>query len=481
MKSLLKKLSIVFLLLVMCVTQSSQVEAKDHYRIAGFGAGFAPFNFSDDEGNHIGIDHDLIVAIAKDQGFTVEMIDMPFNSALQALEQDQVHGMMSGMTVTDERQKVYNFSDTYLESSTSFSARADSDYETLDDLTGKSIAVKTGATGSLIAKNLEDEYNFNIIEYEDSTSMYQAVMGGNVDAVVDETAVTQFAISTGQVDLCLVGDPQEPAPMAIAVSKNADPEFLEKLNAGLANLHEDGTYDEIIANYLGEEALEAHGHTDSFAQQFIAYLPHLMGGLKITLFIAVVAIIISVFLGMLIALARLSDHRLLVFLSTAYIDVIRGIPMIVLAFFVYFGIPQYTGVKIPEVLAGLITVTLNATAYIAEIIRGGIQGVDQGQEEAARSLGLPKKMSMRYVVLPQALRLMIPSLINQFIISLKDTSILSVIGIVELTQAGKIIIARTYQSGNVWIMVGLIYLVMITSLSRTSMAIERKLQSGNSH
>ena len=125
----------------------------------------------------------------------------------------------------------------------------------------------------------------------------------------------------------------------------------------------------------------------------------------------------------------------------------------------------------------MITLSLNTTAYIAELVRGGIQAVDNGQLEASRSLGLTYNTSMRKVVLPQAVKIMIPSFINQFVITLKDTSILSVIGIVELTQTGKIIIARTYSSGDMWLIVGLMYIIIITILTKFSNYLERRLSN----
>ncbi|MHC6160340.1 amino acid ABC transporter permease, partial [Lactobacillus delbrueckii subsp. lactis] len=147
----------------------------------------------------------------------------------------------------------------------------------------------------------------------------------------------------------------------------------------------------------------------------------------------------------------------------------------VLALFIYNGVPALTGIKIPAFIAGIITLTLNEGAYTAAFVKGGIESVDVGQMEAARSLGLPYGKAMKRVILPQAIKIMVPSFINQFIITLKDTSILSVIGILELTQTGKIIIARNLQGFRVWAIIGIIYLLVITILTLISKYIEKKL------
>jgi polar amino acid transport system substrate-binding protein len=150
--------------------------------------------------------------------------------------------------------------------------------------------------------------------------------------------------------------------------------------------------------------------------------------------------------------------------------------MMVLAFFIYFGLPGMTGVKLNDFVAGIITLTLNASAYIAEIVRGGIQAVPEGQMEASRSLGLSYGKTMRKIVLPQAVRIMIPSFVNQFVISLKDTTIISEIGVVELLQTGKIIVARTAQSSLVYLIIAVMYLILITILTKLAKRLEKKVR-----
>jgi glutamine transport system permease protein len=197
-----------------------------------------------------------------------------------------------------------------------------------------------------------------------------------------------------------------------------------------------------------------------------------------TLELTLLSLIFASFIGLLFGLLNVSKKRLLNVIANIYIDAVRGVPLIVLAFFVYFGIPTVTGMKLNALTAGIIALSLNAGAYMAEIVRAGIQSIDKGQMEAARSLGLPYGISMRKVVLPQAIRTMIPSIINQFIITLKDTSILSVIGFPELTKAGSIIIARNFETFKMWAIVAVMYLVVITTLSKIAKALERRMAYG---
>jgi His/Glu/Gln/Arg/opine family amino acid ABC transporter permease subunit len=209
-----------------------------------------------------------------------------------------------------------------------------------------------------------------------------------------------------------------------------------------------------------------------------------MQGMVITLETTFFALIFAVILGLITCLMGMSRFMALRVLSRIYIVVIRGTPLLVQTFFIYFGVPQLIqslgiNFSFSAFSAGIITLSLNAGAYIAEIFRGGILAVDSGQMEAARSLGLSYWRSMALVVLPQALRISIPSLVNQFIISLKDTSIISVISLADICYQAKIYIGTTMQSFTTWTIVGLFYLVIILVLTQISLHIEKKLNYGN--
>ena len=201
----------------------------------------------------------------------------------------------------------------------------------------------------------------------------------------------------------------------------------------------------------------------------------LLAAMGKTLELTFLSLVFASVLGLIFGLFNVSKSRVLHIIAYVYINVIRGVPLIVLGFFTYFGVPLATGIKLDGLVAGVIALSLNAGAYMAEIVRAGIQSVDKGQMEAARSLGLSYGKSMRKIVLPQAIRTMIPSIINQFIITLKDTSILSVIGLPELVKQGQIIISRTFESFNTWAIIAVMYLIVITILSVVAKKVERRV------
>lgn len=203
-------------------------------------------------------------------------------------------------------------------------------------------------------------------------------------------------------------------------------------------------------------------------------MPYLMEGLQVTLYIFVIAIILGFIIGLIVALLRLAPFKILNWIAKFFVDAIRGTPFIVQLFFIYFGLNSLGFFSMDNTTAGIVTVAINAGAYFSEIIRAGIQSIDRGQTEAARSLGLNATQNMRYIILPQAFRRMLPTITNQAIISLKDTSLLSVIGIADLTQEGRIQASQTFEAFTIYLTLGVIYFIVIYLLSTLASFVERK-------
>ena len=207
----------------------------------------------------------------------------------------------------------------------------------------------------------------------------------------------------------------------------------------------------------------------------IGAMPFLLEGIKLTIIIAVIGILIGFLIGIIVGLGRLSKSKFLFGLSTVYVEIIRGTPIMVQALYIYFALPMMLGIKVDPLVAGVTAISINAGAYIAEIVRGAIQGVDKGQVEAGRSLGLTKFQTLYRITWPQAFKNMIPPLGNQFIISLKDTSLLTVIGVGELTRQGTIVVSSNFRAVEVYTAVAILYLILTLSISLGLRFIERRL------
>ena len=215
-----------------------------------------------------------------------------------------------------------------------------------------------------------------------------------------------------------------------------------------------------------------------------AYGTMLLSALGSTLLMTFLSLCFAMAIGMIFGLMNVGSNRLFNLIGTVYVDAVRGVPLIVLTYFIYFGMPQgiqalgFPDFRLNALQAGTIALSMNCGAYMAEIIRAGIQSVDRGQMEAGRSLGLSYGSAMALIVIPQAVRTMIPSIINQFISTLKDTSILSVIAFPELTNVGKTIMGNTFKNLETWAIIGVMYMVVIITLSKISKRIERRVNRG---
>lgn len=220
----------------------------------------------------------------------------------------------------------------------------------------------------------------------------------------------------------------------------------------------------------------------SFLDHALRVLPLLLEGLRLSILVTVISAFIGIILGLFIGLGRLSKKSVIKWLASVYVNFIRGTPLLVQLLIIYAGIPQIimfiTGQPSPmsPIAAAIAACSLNSAAYVAEIFRAGIQSIDNGQIEAARSLGLTKNQAMAQVILPQAFRRIIPPLGNELITLLKETSILSAIGLEEMMRKGQLYVASTFQPFPVYITVALCYFVIVLLISKGLSLLERRLR-----
>lgn len=200
-----------------------------------------------------------------------------------------------------------------------------------------------------------------------------------------------------------------------------------------------------------------------------------MQGAKLTILLAFFAVILGTVFGLVLSLMRLSTVKLLKVVATAYIEIIRGTPMLVQLYIIYYGLPSM-GIQLPDMVAGIVTLSINSSAYVAEIIRAGIEAVDKGQMEAARSLGMSRSMAMREIIIPQAFKNILPALGNEFIVVIKESSIVSIIGIHELMYNADTVRGNIFKPFEPLIVAAIMYFVMTFTLSKLMGIVERRLK-----
>ncbi|WP_156403224.1 ABC transporter substrate-binding protein/permease [Secundilactobacillus kimchicus] len=478
MRKIMVKLSLAFVFLLSFILLfSNQAKAADHYTI-GTGPTFMPFQIQDNKGGytgkHPGLEIELFKAIAKKEHFTYTFRPMELTANITALEGNQTDGILAALMVTPERQAKIDFSNSYLDVGLTLVAPTNSKIKSWSDLKGKTVAVKAGSTSEAYAESVQKKYGFNLRRFKDSNTQFNDVLVGNTVAAVDSTATVESAIKN-KMKLHMVGKAYNKNPVAFGVKKGTHAKLLRQFNAGLKAIKADGTYDRIMTTYLGKNSTVTDG--PKVDRSFLGLLRQnadsFISGITMTVEITVLSIIFATIIGVFLGILGVFPNKALQAIATTYAFVFKSIPVMVLAFFVYIGIPNLTGEKIPLFIAGVVTITLENSAYTASFVRGGIDAVPKGQMEAARACGISYFGAMRQIVLPQAIRIMVPSFINQFIIALKGTSVLSAIGIAELTQEGTIIIAKNMEGFKVWFLIALMYLILIGFLTYLSNAVKR--------
>lgn len=454
---------------------------KSSYTIVA-DSSFAPFEYQDENGNYVGIDMELIKAIAEQQGFTITIQNPGFDAALNAVQAGQADAVIAGMSITDARKEIFDFSDAYYTSNILLAVKNGSDITSYENLSGKTVGAKNGTASYTFLEENKDKYGYTLKAFDEASGMYDSLNSGSIDALMDDEAVLLYAIQQGR-DFATPIPGEKSGEYGFAVKKGTNPELIEMFNNGMAALVASGKYDEILNKYFNTTE-ETSTTTSAVDETTIVGLlknnyGQLLSGLGITIGLALLSFAIAIVIGIIFGMFAVSPVKALRVTASVFVDVVRGIPLMIVAAFIFWGIPNLiesiTGQQSPinDFVAGTIALSLNSGAYIAEIVRGGIQAVPAGQMEASRSLGISYGTTMRKIILPQAGKIMLPNFINQFVITLKDTTIISAIGLVELFQAGKIIIARNYQSFRMYAILAIIYLVVITLLTRLARNLEK--------
>jgi len=446
---------------------------------------YAPFEFRSPSGELQGFDIDIIRAIGKSAGFGVKFQSISFDGIIPALQAGTVDAAVGAITITPARLQAVSFSRPYFKAGLGIATRTNTpNINSFEDLKGKSIAVQLGTTGAQAAQKIPDA---QIRTFNEAVLALQELSNGNVVAVVHDAPILQYALKTGSLKNLRVSDQLLTSEYLGIPTPKGSPN-LARINQGLGAILNNGTYAQIYRKWfnaepptLPETAPTTQQETrSSWLTVIKTALPSLLAGALITIQLAAISVVIGLVAGSLIGIVRLSKIPLLRWLARAYIDFFRGTPLLVQIFMIYFGIPAVIkelglDFTFDRFVAAVVALSLNSAAYIAEIVRAGISSIDIGQTEAAESLGLDSRQTLRYIIFPQAFRRMLPPLGNEFITLLKDTSLVAVIGFEELFRRGQLIVAENYRPFELYATVALIYLALTLLSSQGFSYLERRM------
>ncbi len=495
-------------MMVGLVTSSQQASADDYLRV-GMEAAYAPFNWTQNNNSNgavpidgtsqyaNGYDVQIAKRIATAMGKKVLVVKTSWNGLIPALTSGKIDMIAAGMSPTAERRQEIAFSDSYYTSNPVIVVKKDGKYAnatSLSDFKGAKITSQQGVYLYNLIDQIPDVAKQTAMG--DFAQMRQALESGVIDGYVSErpdaisaqNANSNFkmiAFADGK------GFKVSESDTAIAVGlRKDDTVTLNTVNQVLATISESDRLklmDDMINKQPDENSLAANSNPSFFSQVWTilqSNWPQFLRGTGVTLLISIIGTVVGLLIGLLIGVYRTAPkatNRILAGLQTAfswflnvYIEIFRGTPMIVQAMVIYYGTAQAFGLSLDRTWAAIFIVSINTGAYMSEIVRGGIFAVDRGQFEAATALGFTHGQTMRKVVLPQVIRNILPATGNEFVINIKDTSVLNVISVVELYFSGNTVASQNYQYFQTFMIIAVIYFVLTFTVTRILRYIEKR-------
>lgn len=441
-------------------------------------ADYPPYEFRDTatgKNEIIGFDADIAKYITKQLGFQLEIRDTDFNGIIPALQSGRADFAMAGMTPTAERRKNLDFSDIYYESKNTIVARRGSNLTKPEDLAGKKVGVQLGSTQEKAAQKFK---GVELISLNKTGEIIEEVKSKRINAaIIEDTIAKGFIASNPDLEFNTIPNAEE-AGSAIAFPKGS--KLVGEFNRVLHQMQQSGEIEKLAKKWFEnnskpEPITNSPNSALSFAK-IAPSIPFILRGILVTLEFTAISALLGFIWGTTLSLFKISTFKPLVWFATAYTSIFRGTPLLLQIALIYYATPQLIGYDIPALLAGVITFTLNSGAYISETIRGGILAVDKGQQEAALSLGISYRPMMLDIILPQAIKNILPALVNESIALLKDSALVSTIGVADLLRRAQIVGAEKYVYFEPLLFAGAIYYLMVMTLTWGGYALERRLQ-----
>ncbi len=486
---------VILVVIVACSLPARAAARTSPLKWGGDAEGGAPYQFQDpgDPVRIIGFEVEIADAIGRILGRPTEFVQNQWDGLVPGLGRGNYDMIISGLEITPDRAQVISFSRPYYVTFEQLAVRKDNNsIRSLDDCGGKTVGT---LKGSLAQRILEGRPGIDIRSYDGQVNAYEDLLNGRLDAVLMDHIIALYNVAP-QPALRMAGPPVGRLEYGIGIRK-ADTRLLADVNSALGRmissgelrriLERWGLWTQLCAEYFAdyspgsqrpvafEDYLTARQVRRSAwdrARQYASYLPLLGKGAVITLELSVLAMALAVCLGLIVALTRLYAPKALRVMCTVYVESIRGTPLLIQLFLIFYGLP-HIGIRFSPMLAAIIGLALNYSAYEAENYRAGIQSIPRTQMEAALALGMTRIQALRYVIVPQAMRLVIPPVTNDFIALLKDSSLVSVITMVELTKSYSQLASIHYDYLGIGLLAAAMYFLIGLPFVRLARQAER--------
>lgn len=427
-----------------------------------------------------GYDIEVIEAVADRAGWQVEFVETPWDAIFPALDAERIDVVANQVSWNEERAARYALSEPYTYSTgVIVTASGTDDIGSLADLQGRTTAQSATSNWAQVARDA----GADVESVEGFAQAAELLVQGRVDAVVnDSIAVLDYLATTGSDDIKVAATLEDQATEQVLAFRQGDGQLLAEANTALAELAADGTLTEISESYFkadvsvpdGGQVDVGEGRDKASAWEILRAeaWPMLQALLKVTIPLSIVSFLVGLVIAVAVALARISGSRILAGLGRGYVSIIRGTPLLLQLFIVFYGLPQL-GVKLDSFVAAAIALSLNVGGYAAEIVRSSILSIPKGQFEAAQTIGLDYRRTLQRIIFPQALRTAVPPLSNTLLSLVKDTSLVSVVLLTDLFRVAQNAAAATTEFLLLLSFAGLYYWVICTALA----ALQKRLES----
>lgn len=495
MKNILKLLSLILgLAVILAWTVSSQtsdntlekIKKRGHLLWGSDAEGGAPYVFPNpkDPSKLIGFEVDIAGAIARELGVKAKQSQNAWDSLIPALERGDFDIAINGIEMTPQREAKVIFSIPYYIYTEQLVVRKEEPViKDIKNLKGKKVGTLSGAVAQDILMNIE---GVDVRVYSGQVEPYEDLALGRIDAVLLDLPIAAYYANPNP-KLKYAGSPVGEGFYGIAMRKGNE-QFKKRIDEILIRLLHSGELKKIYDKWnlwnetqakLFDNIKESGGYVsleESKKAPLYTFLPTLLKGAGITILVAVVSMALAIILGLLLTILRLYGRPPLSALAAAYIEIYRGTPLLIQLYILYYGLPNI-GISLSPLMAAFIGLGMNYAAYEAELYRAGINAVPKGQMEAALSLGMTRSLAVRRIILPQAFRIALPGVTNDFIALFKDSSLVSVIAMVELTKTYSILAATTLRFFELGLIVALLYFAMSYPLSLLARKLEKRLSN----
>ncbi len=440
----------------------------------GTDATFPPFSSKVGD-QYSGYEIELGQQVATRLGCGITWVNSSFDGIFPALLSGKYDAVIASVTITDERRQSMLFSVPYMEAGQAIVQRiGDPTIPDIAGLGGKRVGVGLNTTGQYL---LEPHPEVILVKYPAVDLTLSDLRAGRLDAVVGDRPVFAYMLQQSFPDLSLGTAALNSEQWGIVFAPERR-DLKEAVDVALSGMVADGSLRALEEKYLGTAAAtEGAASTHFRLDRLVVSLPMLALGARWTLFLSISSFLCALPMALLLAVARGSRLVLLRLPAAAWVELLRGTPLLVQVFFLYFVLPGF-GISLPDATTAILALSINASAYISEILRAALGSIDAGQSEAAAALGLSRFQVLRYVLVPQAFRRALPPLTNEAIALIKESSLVSVMGMTELTRTGQELASRYADPLSIWPGVALTYFVMTLPLARLSAWMERRLSVG---